>query len=49
MCSKLWGPENRLQRSALPSMGQMLGERIGVPAAAVATQEQMVACYEGQI
>jgi len=28
---------------------QMLGEQIGVPAAAVATQEQMVACYEGQI
>jgi len=49
MRSKLWGLENRLQRSALPSMGQMLGERIGVPAAAVATQEQTLSRYQAQI
>lgn len=49
MRSKLWGPENRVERSALPTMGQMIGDQIGAPAAAVETQEQMVARYRAEI
>lgn len=49
MRSKLWGPENRVERSALPTMGQMIGDQTGVPAAAVETQEQMVARYRAEI
>ncbi len=49
MRSKLWGPEHRIERSALPTMGQMIGDQTGVPAAAVETQEQMAARYQAEI
>jgi len=48
MRSKLWDPASRRERSALPTMGQMLADQIGSPGPAE-TQEQMVARYEAEI
>ena len=44
MRSKLWADEVRQSRSVLPTMGQMLGDQMGVDAPPE-TQEQMVARY----
>jgi PPOX class probable FMN-dependent enzyme len=44
MRSKLWSPERQVQRSALPTMGEMLKAQIGDPAPAE-TQAQMLARY----
>lgn len=48
MRSKLWGGENRVERSVLPSMGQMLQEQIGAPGTAE-TQEQMLERYRREL
>ena len=48
MRSHLWGPENRVERSVLPSMGQMLQEQIGAPEPGE-TQEQMLARYREEL
>jgi PPOX class probable FMN-dependent enzyme len=45
MRSTLWGEANRIARSALPTMGQMLAEQTGLELAAE-TQEEMVARYQ---
>lgn len=48
MRSKLWDPATHVERSALPSMGQMIADQIGTPGAGE-TQEQMVARYKADI
>jgi PPOX class probable FMN-dependent enzyme len=48
MRSKLWDPASRVERSALPTMGQMLADQVGSPGPAE-TQEQMVARYAAEI
>jgi PPOX class probable FMN-dependent enzyme len=45
MRSKLWDPQTRVERSVLPSMGQMLADQIGEPALAE-SQAQMVERYK---
>jgi PPOX class probable FMN-dependent enzyme len=47
MRSKLWGAEHRVERSVLPSMGQMLQEQIG--SGAGETQEQMLERYRSEL
>jgi uncharacterized protein len=48
MRSKLWSGEARVQRSVLPSIGQMIAEQIGAPAPAE-TQQQMLARYAADL
>ena len=48
MRSKLWSAESQVERTVLPSMGQMLNEQIGVQAPAE-TQEQMVERYKEEL
>lgn len=48
MRSKLWGTEYRVDRAALPTMGQMLNDQTGAQAPAE-TQEQMVARYQADL
>jgi PPOX class probable FMN-dependent enzyme len=48
MRSKLWGPENRVERSVLPSMGQMMQEQIGGDGPGE-TQEQMLERYRREL
>ena len=48
MRSKLWDAASRVERAALPTMGQMLNEQTGVQAAAE-TQEQMVERYTADL
>ena len=48
MRSKLWAPESRRERSALPTMGQMLNDQTGA-AGPVETQEEMVARYAADL
>lgn len=45
MRSKLWGDAHRVERSALPTMGQMLSDQTGLNLSAE-TQEEMVARYQ---
>lgn len=45
MRSKLWGEANRVARSALPTVGQMLSDQTGLGLSAE-TQEEMVARYQ---
>jgi len=45
MRSKLWGEANRVARSALRTMGQMLSDQTGLGLSAE-TQEEMVARYQ---
>ena len=44
MRSRLWSPESRVERTVLPTMGQMLNDQTGIHAP-VETQEQMVERY----
>jgi hypothetical protein len=44
MRSRLWAPETQVQRTVLPSMGQMIRDQSGMEATPE-TQEQMVARY----
>jgi uncharacterized protein len=44
MRSRLWDPATRIERSTLPSLGEMLRDQLGL--ADAETQEQMVARYE---
>jgi PPOX class probable FMN-dependent enzyme len=48
MRSKLWDPQNRVERSVLPTMGQMLADQIGEPALAE-SQEKMVERYKADL
>jgi PPOX class probable FMN-dependent enzyme len=48
MRSKLWSGENRVERSVLPTMGQMLADQIGEPALAE-TQAQMLERYKAEL
>ena len=48
MRSKLWSAENRVERSVLPTMGQMLADQIGEPALAE-TQAQMLERYKAEL
>jgi hypothetical protein len=45
MRARLWDPERRLDRSVLPTMGEMLKDQIG-DAAPPETQEAMLARYK---
>ena len=45
MRSKLWSAESRVERTVLPTMGQMLADQIGEPALAE-SQAQMVERYK---
>ena len=45
MRSRLWASEARVERSDLPSLGQMLKDQMGSKEPAE-SQEEMVACYE---
>lgn len=45
MRARLWSPEARIDRSTLPSMGEMLREQIGLDGPAE-TQREMLARYE---
>ena len=45
MRSKLWNAESRVERTVLPTMGQMLNEQIGVQGP-LETQEQMIERYK---
>jgi len=45
MRSKLWGDAHRVERSALPTMGQMLSDQTGLDLS-TETQEEMVARYQ---
>jgi len=49
MRSKLWDPATHVERSVLPSMGQMLNDQIGAPRETAETQEQMVARYKAEL
>ena len=44
MRSKLWAEESRRERSALPTLGEMIKEQIGASGPAE-TQEEMLARY----
>jgi len=48
MRSRLWDPETRIARSALPTMGEMMRDQVGA-AAPLETQEQMVARYREEL
>jgi PPOX class probable FMN-dependent enzyme len=48
MRSKLWDPQARVERSVLPTMGQMLADQIGEPALAE-SQAQMVERYKADL
>jgi PPOX class probable FMN-dependent enzyme len=48
MRSKLWDAGRQVERSVLPSMGQMLADQIGEPALAE-SQAQMVARYKADL
>ena len=48
MRSRLWSVESRVDRAALPTMGQMLNEQTGVQAPAE-TQAQMVERYKADL
>ena len=48
MRSRLWSAESRVERTALPTMGQMLADQIGGPAPAE-TQQQMVERYKADL
>lgn len=48
MRSKLWSPENRIERSAFPSMGQMIKDQTGSTEPAE-TQQQMLARYAAEL
>lgn len=48
MRSKLWGEENRIERSIFPSMGQMIKDQTG-SADPAETQAQMIARYAGEL
>jgi PPOX class probable FMN-dependent enzyme len=45
MRSRLWGDANRIERAALPTMGQMLADQTGLEIAPE-TQDEMVARYQ---
>ena len=44
MRSKLWHPDHRVERSVLPTAGQMISEQTGI-VVPLETQEQMAARY----
>ena len=48
MRSRLWDPEAQIDRSTLPSMGQMLKDQIGLSEPAE-TQAEMVEKYEADL
>jgi hypothetical protein len=48
MRSKLWAPDHRIERSAFPSMGQMIRDQSGSPEP-VETQAEAVARYKTEI
>jgi len=48
MRSRLWSAESRVERTALPTMGQMLADQIGEQAPAE-SQEQMVERYKADL
>ena len=48
MRARLWHEDSKVERSTLPSLGQMLRDQIGSTAPAE-TQEEMVARYEAQL
>ena len=48
MRSRLWAPDYRIDRAALPSMGQMIKDQSGL-AMPVETQEEAVARYKAEI
>ena len=48
MRSKLWSSDSRVERSVLPSMGQMLHEQIGIEAPGE-TQAQMLERYKADL
>jgi uncharacterized protein len=47
MRSRLWDPDARIERTELPTMGQMLRDQIG--SGTVETQTEMVERYRGQL
>jgi uncharacterized protein len=47
MRSRLWDPDTRIERSELPTMGQMLRDQIG--SGPVETQAEMLERYRGQL
>jgi PPOX class probable FMN-dependent enzyme len=47
MRSRLWNPDTRIDRTELPTMGQMLRDQIG--SGRVETQAEMVERYRGQL
>ena len=48
MRSKLWDPASLVERSVLPTMGQMLNNQIGVDAPAE-TEDEMRARYASEL
>lgn len=48
MRSKLWSPESKIERSELPTMGQMLKDQLGT-LEEVESQEAMVARYQNEL
>ena len=48
MRSRLWQPDARVERSRLPTIGQMINDQIGAQAPAE-TREQMLARYEADL
>jgi PPOX class probable FMN-dependent enzyme len=48
MRSKLWGSENRIERSMLPPLGRMINEQTGIQTLPE-TQEQMVERYRKEL
>jgi PPOX class probable FMN-dependent enzyme len=48
MRSKLWSAESRVERTVMPTMGQMLADQIGEPALAE-SQAQMVERYKADL
>jgi PPOX class probable FMN-dependent enzyme len=48
MRSKLWNPETHIERSLMPSMGEMIAEQVGMSAPAE-TQEEMLARYRAEL
>jgi len=48
MRSRLWSPESRVERTVLPTMGQMLNDQTGIQTPAE-TQEQMAERYKADL
>jgi hypothetical protein len=49
MRARLWDPQSRVERSVMPTMGEMLRDQIGGDSGLPESQTEMVARYREQL